>query len=79
MATLSGQTVANRFSSLLKTANDGAVTSTLTVVESGEGTDSDLSIATNKVKVGTAFGINVIPSLAVLSKLLNLFATVVTL
>ena len=63
MATLSGQTVSNRFSSLLKTANDGAVTSTLTAVESGEGTDSDLSIATNKVKVGTALGINVTPSL----------------
>tara|TARA_R100001594_G_scaffold127916_1_gene165953 strand:+ start:462 stop:2459 length:1998 start_codon:yes stop_codon:yes gene_type:complete len=63
MATLSGQTIANRYSSLLKTANDGAVTSTLTVVESGEGTDSDLSIATNKVKVGTTLGIGVLPSL----------------
>ena len=49
MATLSGQTIANRFSSLLKTASDSTLTTSLTAVEDGAGNDSDLSIATNKV------------------------------
>ena len=57
MATLSGQTIANRFSSLLKTASDSTLTSSLTAVEDGAGNDSDLSIATNKVKVGTNLSI----------------------
>ena len=57
MATLSGQTIANRFSSLLKTASDSTLTTSLTAVEDGAGNDSDLSIATNKVKVGTNLSI----------------------
>jgi hypothetical protein len=57
MATLSGQTIANRFSSLLKTASDSTLSSSLTAIEDGAGNDSDLSIATNKVKVGTNLSI----------------------
>ena len=62
MATLSGQQIANRFSSLLKTSSDSTLTSSLTVVEDGAGNDSDLHIATGKVKVATTLGIGVDPS-----------------
>jgi len=64
MATLSGQTIANRFSSLLKTASDSTLTSSLTAVEDGAGNDSDLFIATGKVKAATTLGIGVDPSVA---------------
>ena len=62
MATLSGQQIANRYNTLLKTSSDSTLTSSLTVVEDGAGNDSDLHIATGKVKVATAFGIGVDPS-----------------
>ena len=63
MATLSGQQIANRYSSLLKTASDSTLTSALTAVEDGAGNDSDLLISTNKVKVATTLGIGVDPSI----------------
>lgn len=62
MATLSGQTIANRYTSLLKTASDSTLSATLTAVEDGAGNDSDLSIATDKVKVATTLGIGVTPA-----------------
>ena len=58
MATLSGQTIAGRFSSLLKTNNDSTLTSTVTALQDGAGNDSDLQIATNKVNIATSLGIN---------------------
>tara|TARA_R100001594_G_scaffold127915_1_gene165948 strand:+ start:466 stop:2475 length:2010 start_codon:yes stop_codon:yes gene_type:complete len=64
MATLSGQTIANRYSSLLKTASDSTLTASLTAVEDGAGNDSDLSISTNKVKASTTLGIGTDPSIA---------------
>ena len=62
MATLNGQQIANRYTSLLKTSSDSTLTSSLTVVEDGAGNDSDLHIATGKVKVATTLGIGVDPS-----------------
>jgi hypothetical protein len=58
MATLSGQTIAGRFSSLLKTNSDSTLTSTVTALQDGAGNDSDLQIATNKVNIATSLGIN---------------------
>ena len=57
MATLSGQTIAGRFSSLLKTNSDSTLTSSVTALQDGSGNDSDLQIATNKVNIGTTLGI----------------------
>ena len=57
MATLSGQTIAGRFSSLLKTNSDSTLTSSVTALQDGAGNDSDLQIATNKVNIGTTLGI----------------------
>ena len=57
MATLSGQKIADRYQFLLKTA-EAALSTSLTNVEDGAGNASDLHLATNKVKVGTALGIN---------------------
>ena len=57
MATLSGQTIAGRFSSLLKTNSDSTLTTSVTALQDGAGNDSDLQIATNKVNIGTTLGI----------------------
>tara|TARA_R100001594_G_scaffold150447_1_gene211681 strand:- start:523 stop:2547 length:2025 start_codon:yes stop_codon:yes gene_type:complete len=64
MATLSGQQIANRYSSLIKTANDTTLSASLVAMEDGAGNDSDLFIATGKVKVGTTLGIGTDPSVA---------------
>ena len=57
MATLSGQTIAGRYTSLLKTNSDSTLTTSVTALQDGAGNDSDLQIATNKVNIGTSLGI----------------------
>tara|TARA_Y100001938_G_scaffold41093_1_gene56755 strand:- start:525 stop:2576 length:2052 start_codon:yes stop_codon:yes gene_type:complete len=54
---LSGQKISSKYQFLIKTA-EAAFSSSLTNIEDGAGNGSDLSIATNKVKVGTSLGIN---------------------
>ena len=55
--TLSGSKISAKYQFLIKTA-EAAFTSSVVNIEDGAGNGSDLSIATNKVKVGTALGIN---------------------
>tara|TARA_Y100000593_G_scaffold61669_1_gene114269 strand:+ start:5229 stop:7289 length:2061 start_codon:yes stop_codon:yes gene_type:complete len=54
---LAGQKISAKYQYLLKTA-EAAFSTSLTNIEDGAGNASDLSVATNKVKVGTALGIN---------------------
>ena len=54
---LSGSKISDKFQFLIKTA-ESAISSSLTNIEDGAGNASDLSISNNKVKVGTALGIN---------------------
>jgi hypothetical protein len=58
MGTLSGQTIAGRYTSLLKTNSDSTLTSSVTALQDGAGNDSDLQIATNKVNVATSLGVS---------------------
>jgi hypothetical protein len=55
--TLAGQKISAKYQFLIKTA-EAAFSTSVTNIEDGAGNGSDLSIATNKVKVGTALGIN---------------------
>ena len=54
---LSGQKISAKYQFLLKTA-EAAFSTSLVNLEDGAGNASDLHIATNKVNVGTALGVN---------------------
>ena len=51
MGTLSGNTIKTTYQGLLKTSDSAALTSSLKVIEDGEGNDSALSLSTAAVKV----------------------------